>query len=116
MPDAEWIVDGTEPIRLAPDFLAIPVPGHTPGSMVLLYRDTFLFTGDHLCWSRENQALYAFRRHCWYSWEVQIQSMERLMTYDFEWILPGHGQRIQLAPGALETLKPQLIQWMRSKA
>src|SRR5262249_18835943 len=39
---------GTEPERLAEDLLAIPVPGHTRGSAVLLYGERFLFTGDHL--------------------------------------------------------------------
>jgi ferredoxin len=44
-PDAEVLLEGTEPIVLAPEFLAIPTPGHTIGHTVLLYRNRFLFTG-----------------------------------------------------------------------
>ena len=57
-----------EPVRLADDLLAIPTPGHTRGHSVLLYRDKFLFTGDHLAWSRRRNGLVAFRDACWYSW------------------------------------------------
>jgi glyoxylase-like metal-dependent hydrolase (beta-lactamase superfamily II)/ferredoxin len=45
---------GQDPVPLGPDLLAIPVPGHTPGSAVLLYRETFLFTGDHLMGSEDD--------------------------------------------------------------
>ena len=47
-PGAEVVLDGAGPWVLAPGFLAIPTPGHTRGHTVLLYRDYFLFTGDHL--------------------------------------------------------------------
>jgi len=54
----------------------IPTPGHTKGHAVFLYRDTFLFTGDHLAWSETRGHLYAFRSACWYSWPEQIKSIE----------------------------------------
>jgi glyoxylase-like metal-dependent hydrolase (beta-lactamase superfamily II)/ferredoxin len=82
---------GDEPLALADDLLAIPVPGHTAGSAVLLYRDTFLFTGDHLMASERDGLLHASRGVCWYSWPDQIRSMERLLDFRFEWVLPGHG-------------------------
>ena len=44
-------LSGDEPVRLDDDLLAIPTPGHTRGHAVLLYREKFLFTGDHLAWS-----------------------------------------------------------------
>src|SRR5229473_557387 len=47
----EEIIRGEERVQLDPDLLAIPVPGHTRGHTVLLYRNQFLFTGDHLAWS-----------------------------------------------------------------
>jgi glyoxylase-like metal-dependent hydrolase (beta-lactamase superfamily II) len=47
-PDAEIVIESRDPIELGPEFLAIPVPGHTEGSAVLLYRDRYLFAGDHL--------------------------------------------------------------------
>ncbi len=48
MLESEWIVEGQEIIQAAPDFQIIPVPGHTAGSLALLYKETYLFTGDHL--------------------------------------------------------------------
>ena len=87
----ERLWTGTEPEPLAPDLLAIPTPGHTRGHAVLLYRDRYLFTGDHLAWSRRRGRLVAFRDACWYSWADQIRSMERLLDFSFEWVLPGHG-------------------------
>ena len=50
MPDAEEVMEGTAARLFSPEFTIIPVPGHTAGSMCLLYRDRFLFTGDHLWW------------------------------------------------------------------
>ncbi len=46
--DVERPVEGDVPVPLAPDLLAIPLPGHTRGSMALLFREKILFTGDHL--------------------------------------------------------------------
>jgi glyoxylase-like metal-dependent hydrolase (beta-lactamase superfamily II) len=40
--------------------LAIPVPGHTRGSVVYLLEDAYLFTGDSLAWSEERQDLSRF--------------------------------------------------------
>ena len=44
----EQVIHGTEPVQLADDLLAIPMPGHTRGHVVFLYRTKFLFPGDHL--------------------------------------------------------------------
>src|SRR5213594_1317860 len=44
----ELVVDGTAPVPVDADLVVIPTPGHTRGHLVLLYRDRFLFTGDHL--------------------------------------------------------------------
>jgi glyoxylase-like metal-dependent hydrolase (beta-lactamase superfamily II)/ferredoxin len=95
-PDAEVILDGDEPIELAPGFRAIVTPGHTRGHCVLLALERFLFTGDHLWWDRDEHRLGASRDYCWYSWPMQIESMRRLAEFRFEWVLPGHGQRVCL--------------------
>lgn len=95
-PDAEIVLEGDESTRLADDFLAIPTPGHTRGHCALLYRDKFLFTGDHLDWDRDEQRLAASENYCWYSWPEQARSMRRLAAFRFEWVLPGHGQRVRL--------------------
>ena len=89
--DVERPLSGRDPVVLAPDLVAIPTPGHTRGHAVLLHRNEVLFTGDHLAWSRSRGRLVAFRGACWYSWEEQIRSMERLLDFRFRWILPGHG-------------------------
>lgn len=85
----ERVVDGDEPILLADDLLVIPVPGHTRGSMALLVDGRYLFTGDHL-WGSDGE-LAASRSVCWWSWDAQIRSMERLLDVGFEWVFPGHG-------------------------
>lgn len=87
----ERIIHGEDPVRLDTDVLAIPTPGHTRGHVVFLYKNKFLFTGDHLAWSAARSTLTAFRSATWYSWTKQIESMGRLANYDFEWVLPGHG-------------------------
>ncbi len=84
---------GQAPYQLATDITIIPVPGHSKGHTVLLYKNKFLFTGDHLAWSVYLGHLHAFRRYCWYSWAEQIKSMKRLADYPFEWVIPGHGRR-----------------------
>jgi glyoxylase-like metal-dependent hydrolase (beta-lactamase superfamily II)/ferredoxin len=88
----EQVLEGEAETRLDQDLVAIPTPGHTRGHMVLLYRDKYLFTGDHLSWSPERCELRASRSTCWYSWREQTRSMRRLLNYDFEWVLPGHGR------------------------
>lgn len=108
----EHHLSGTEPITLAPDLLIIPVPGHTKGHTVLLYRDTVLFSGDHLAWSDKLQHLYAFRRACWYSWDELIASMRKLAEYSFEWVLPGHGRRYHGSRDDMRQQMQRCLEWM----
>jgi len=109
---AEQIIDGQEPVSLDQELLAVPVPGHTRGHVVLLYRDKFLFTGDHLAWSDERDALIAFRSVAWYSWPEQTQSMKRLLNLRFEWVLPGHGRRVHLPANLMQEKLVNCIDWM----
>jgi glyoxylase-like metal-dependent hydrolase (beta-lactamase superfamily II)/ferredoxin len=115
----ERVLQGTESIRLDQDLLAIPVPGHTRGHVVLLYRRKFLFTGDHLAWSPNRATLIAFRDACWYSWSEQTRSMEKLLdNYSesgFEWVLPGHGR---IHADSRENMRRHLercIEWMKTR-
>ena len=111
----EEILDGEEPIKLDDDFLAIPTPGHTRGHVVFLYKQKFLFTGDHLAWSPVRKTLTAFRSVAWYSWPEQIRSMEKLLSYNFEWVLPGHGDMHHDSLPKMKTHLEQCIAWMKTR-
>src|SRR5262249_37559996 len=69
-----------------------------------LYRGRFLFTGDHLSYSRFLGQLVAHRLQCWEDWERQLRSVRYLLGaaeagwLRFAWILPGHGEWAHL-PG-----------------
>ncbi|MGB3757899.1 MAG: MBL fold metallo-hydrolase, partial [Rivularia sp. (in: cyanobacteria)] len=105
---------GEEPFKLSPELLIITVPGHTNGHTVLLYKNKFLFTGDHLAWSDRLKQLVAFRNFCWYSWDELQKSMPKLTNYSFEWVLPGHGRRYH---ADVKTMQQQLIKcidWMKT--
>ena len=108
----EHVVTGRSPMSLASDLTLIPTPGHTRGHMVLLY-NKFLFSGDHLWWSERRQGLAASRNVCWYSWDEQIKSVEALLNYEFEWVLPGHGRRIQLKPAKMRSELHRCLDRMR---
>ena len=90
-PFADRLIEGQTPAAISEDMLAIPVPGHTKGSVVYLFDKRCLFTGDSLAWSFESDDLMAWRDFCWYSWAEQIQSLKRLFDYSFEWVCAGHG-------------------------
>jgi ferredoxin len=105
-------LQGLDPIELTPDLLIIPVPGHTKGHTVLLYQNKYLFTGDHLAFSRKLGHLAAFRDFCWYSWSEQLKSMGKLATYNFEWVLPGHGRRYHADLPIMQEQMQQCLRWM----
>ncbi|MNK54053.1 Hydroxyacylglutathione hydrolase [compost metagenome] len=114
-PNAERVLSGGEPTVIAPGYVAIPTPGHTRGSMVLLVRDRFLFAGDHL-WGTNTGTLGASRGVCWYSWSEQTRSMQRLLDYRFEWVLPGHGNWLHLPPEQMHAALCQLVERMKQHA
>lgn len=104
--------EGKGIVEIEPGLLMIPTPGHTRGHSVFLWRETFLFTGDHLAWSESRGHLYAFRNACWYSWPQQIESMRRLLGFRFEWVLPGHGRPIHLPADAMRASLERCVEWM----
>ena len=111
----ERVISCNDPVELDHDLIAIPVPGHTRGHMVLLYRNKYLFTGDHLAWSPNRETLMAFRSVCWYSWEAQNRSMERLLHYEFEWVLPGHGRIHHDNRENMRAHLERCIEWMKTR-
>jgi glyoxylase-like metal-dependent hydrolase (beta-lactamase superfamily II)/ferredoxin len=108
-------LSGTQPDRLAPDLLIIPVPGHTKGHTVLLYKDKFLFTGDHIAWDDDDQILAGFPGVCWYSWSELVKSTRRLLDYSFEWVLPGHGRRYHADATTMRQKLKEGIEWMEKQ-
>jgi len=107
---------GSDPIELEPGLLMIPTPGHTKGHAVFLWNERFLFTGDHLAWSPTRGHLYAFKSACWYSWSEQVKSMERLLDYRFEWVLPGHGRIHHAPPAEMHEHLAGCVAWMKTRS
>jgi glyoxylase-like metal-dependent hydrolase (beta-lactamase superfamily II)/ferredoxin len=118
-PDAEIVIDGLDAQlideqRIGNEFIVIPTPGHTAGHCVLHHRQ-FLFTGDHLWWDRETHSLDASREYNWWSWEEQVRSLARLLSLEFEWVLPGHGERVQLSRETMQQKLQKLVERVKWK-
>lgn len=114
--EVEIPVEGSLPVSLDEELTVIPVPGHTPGSAALLYRD-FLFTGDHLWGTDDGLHLSASRSVCWFSWPEQVRSIERLLEFDFQWVLPGHGRRFRAeSPAAMRAEIGTLLKRLKQRA
>lgn len=107
-PEAEWIVAGDEEIQVSPQFRLIPVPGHTEGSLALLYDGRFLFSGDHLWWDRDLRGLGAAERLVWDGPRL-VASLARLLAHRFEWLLPGHGERVTLPAAEMAAHLQRLV-------
>jgi glyoxylase-like metal-dependent hydrolase (beta-lactamase superfamily II) len=114
-PYATSILTGRNAFPIAPDILAIPVPGHTEGSTVYLVNQRYLFTGDSLAWSFERNDLTAFHDACWYSWEEQTRSLRALLDYGFEWVLAGHGASNGSTATDMRARLERLVTWMGTR-
>jgi glyoxylase-like metal-dependent hydrolase (beta-lactamase superfamily II) len=91
------------------------VPGHTRGSVVFRRGDV-LFTGDHLA-ARDDagtRGLTAFRRACWYDWNEQTRSMERLVHLPVRHVLPGHGAPWHGDVAGYQAAMARLVAWMKT--
>jgi glyoxylase-like metal-dependent hydrolase (beta-lactamase superfamily II)/ferredoxin len=108
----EHKIQGLDAVEFTPELVIIPVPGHTKGHTVLLYKNKFLFSGDHLAFRRQLGHLGAFRDACWYSWSEQLKSMRKLADYDFEWVLPGHGRRYHADVATMQEQMDLCVNWM----
>lgn len=108
MPEAEAIVEGVEAISYRPEFRIIPVPSHTAGSLCLLYRDRFLFTGDHLWWDPQTNELGSPQQLVWDA-DALRRSIAMLTSYPFEWVLAGHGGRIHLPQAHMQMALRALV-------
>ncbi|HKW86372.1 MAG TPA: MBL fold metallo-hydrolase, partial [Nitrospiraceae bacterium] len=108
MPETEWLVRGIEPVVAISHVQFIPVPGHTAGSMALLCDQRFLFSGDHLWWDRDEHGLGVPSVLVWNEERLRDSTM-RLLHYTFEWVLPGHGERIHLSPADMREEVQRLL-------
>jgi glyoxylase-like metal-dependent hydrolase (beta-lactamase superfamily II)/ferredoxin len=111
----EQIIEGEDAVKIDAELTIIPSAGHTRGSQVLLYQNKYLFTGDHLAWSPKRNTLNAFRSACWYSWTEQTRTMAKLLDYEFDWVLPGHGRINHLPKAEMRQHLIGLIEWMKTK-
>jgi glyoxylase-like metal-dependent hydrolase (beta-lactamase superfamily II) len=108
-PHATHLIRSEAPHSIRDDLVAIPLPGHTKGSVAYLLEDTYLFTGDSLAWNLDRERLVAFQDACWYSWEAQKESLHRLLDYRFEWVLPGHGGHVRLTAAEMQQKLAELL-------
>jgi glyoxylase-like metal-dependent hydrolase (beta-lactamase superfamily II) len=92
-PFATDIIRGVDNTDVSADVVAIPVPGHTKGSVLYLVDGHLLFSGDSLSWHPEHENLMGFRRACWYSWDAQMESLGRFGESElrFDRLFCGHG-------------------------
>ena len=113
-PFASNLLEGLDAAKITDDILAIPIPGHTRGSVAYLYEERCLFTGDSLAWSFEARDLMAWRDFCWFSWSEQATSLKRLLDFHFETVLAGHGGSITLPAAEMRTRLRKLVVRMES--
>jgi glyoxylase-like metal-dependent hydrolase (beta-lactamase superfamily II) len=113
-PFAEGVIRGRASLEIRPGLTAIPVPGHTRGSVVYHLEDRFLFTGDSMYFSRGLGELSAFRSVCWYSWTELTRSLAGLAGVPFEWVLAGHGDRHHASAAWMRESLLRLVERMKS--
>ena len=91
------------------DLQVIHVPGHTPGSICLLYKNQALIAGDGVVGKGTgfpapgpdalNPPMKMYSR----DYDQAVKSLHKLLAYDFDAILPSHGASLR------EKGKEQLI-------
>lgn len=112
-PFAKKLITGDEPVTIAHALLAIPIAGHSRGSVCYLW-NRCLFTGDTLAWDFVSGDLAAFRGYCW-SWDTLGRSLTRLLPYEVEWVLAGHGGSHRLPVADMRSRLAALIERMAQR-
>ncbi|WOX20094.1 4Fe-4S domain-containing protein [Streptomyces solicathayae] len=96
-PDADQVIRGLEDVQIGEGVTAVPLPGHTRGSVLYLADDRYCFSGDSFYWSRMTGDLEIAESVTWYSIEELAASLDRVAgRLRFEHVLPGHGGRRSL--------------------
>jgi glyoxylase-like metal-dependent hydrolase (beta-lactamase superfamily II) len=93
--------DGEQFDRFGLNAVAIHTPGHTPGSSCLVVEGTIMFVGD-LITSRPWLAPQEYYAH---DWEQIPLGIQRVLSFEPQWIFPGHGKPVQ---------QERLTRWVRS--
>jgi glyoxylase-like metal-dependent hydrolase (beta-lactamase superfamily II)/ferredoxin len=110
--DAEIILEGEDTHMIDNGEIHF-MPGHTAGHLVLLWKDRYLFTGDHFAWISSMNRFGSFRDACWYSWEQQIDSVRKMLAFqNVEWVFPGHGKWKQINKGEFPGIVQDSLRWM----
>jgi len=111
--DAEIILEGDQSQRIDAGEIHF-TPGHTEGHLVLLWNGKYLFSGDHYAWDPPMNHFGSFREHCWYSWDVQIESVRKMAAFkNVIWVFPGHGKWGEVPGGRFPEIISQSVEWMR---
>ncbi|GHF54776.1 MBL fold metallo-hydrolase [Streptomyces mashuensis] len=96
-PDADQVLRGTSATPVADGVVAVPLPGHTRGSVLYLADERYCFSGDSFYWCRTTSDIEVADSVTWYSIEELAASLTRTVAHlRFEWLLPGHGDRRHL--------------------
>lgn len=112
--DAEVILEGEQAHRIELGKIHF-APGHTRGHLVLLWDAKYLCTGDHFAWISNLNRFGSFRNACWYSWERQIESVQKMEVFqDVEWTFPGHGKWGRIDKRQFPEIIKKPVQWMLS--
>jgi len=94
-PDADRVI--TERTEVVDGVTAYPFPGHTEGSVLYLVDNRYCFSGDSIYWSRASADIEVVEAVTWFSIEVLARTLATSVDdLRFEWLLPGHGDRIRL--------------------
>ncbi|WP_424892764.1 4Fe-4S domain-containing protein [Streptomyces sp. XH2] len=101
-PGADRVLRGTEAVEIAGGVVAHPLPGHTEGSVVYVADERYCFSGDSFYWSRSASDIEVAESVTWYSIRELAASLARTAgRLRFEWLLPGHGDRMFLPAAAM---------------
>ena len=112
-PDADKVIEGDRPLMINEAELHV-TPGHTRGHMVMLWQSKYLFSGDHFAWLSSLNRFGSFRTVCWYSWEEQISSVEKMQAFsDVEWVFPGHGRWGKVEKGTFPEIIRDCVKRMK---
>ncbi len=115
-PFATDLFEGLDRVEIEPGLVAVPIPGHTRGSVAFGLDDDVLFSGDSLFWSRRRQDLGVHVSATWYSLDAQLDSLARLADeVEFAWVVAGHGDRKRTSAADMHDRLVRLVERHRGE-